>query len=177
MRAGLLSLDDLTDVPLAGQFVREAPRAGVDTQRVIYEVNRRIITAMIDDVVRELRARLAALAEQSLQGVREAGRPVIAASGQRRAEIEGLQGYLFANVYRHPRVMNVVAGAEAIVRDLFGRYMREAAEMPASWRAAAEEGESEQDRAAVVADFVAGMTDRFAIKEHRRLFDATPELR
>ena len=102
---------------------------------------------------------------------------MIAASGQRRAEIEGLQGYLFANVYRHPRVMNVVAGAEAIVRDLFGRYMREAVEMPASWRAAAEKGESEQDRAAVVADFVAGMTDRFAIKEHRRLFDATPDLR
>ena len=177
LRAGLLSLDDLTDVPLAGQFVREAPRAGVDTQRVIYEVNRRIITAMIDDVVRESRARLAALAEQSLQGVREAGRPVIAASEQRRAEIEGLQGHLFANVYRHPRVMNVVAGAEAIVRDLFGRYMREAAEMPASWRTAAEQGGSEGDRAAVVADFVAGMTDRFAIKEHQRLFDATPELR
>ena len=104
---------------------------------------------MIDDVVRESRGRLAALAEQSLQGVREAGRPVIAASEQRRAEIEGLQGHLFANVYRHPRVMNVVAGAEAIVRDLFGRYMRDAAEIPASWRTAAEQGGSKGDRAAV----------------------------
>ena len=94
---------------------------------------------MIDDVVRESRARLAALREQSLQGVREAGRPVVAASPERRAEIEGLQDYLFANVYRHPRVMRVMAGAETIVRDLFARYMASRREMPDSWRAAAEQ--------------------------------------
>ena len=154
---------------------RRAP--AIDNRRVIYEVNRRIITAMIDDVVRESRARLSALGEQSLAGVRAAGRPVIAASQVRRAEIEGLQRYLLANVYRHPRVMGVVAGAEAIVRDLFGRYMATPNEMPPSWRVAAEQSGSEADRAAVVADFVAGMTDRYAVKEHRRLFDATPELR
>ena len=73
--------------------------------------------------------------------------------------------------------MRVVAGAEAVVRDLFGRYTAEPGAMPASWRAAAEASGSELERAAVVADFVAGMTDRFAIKEHQRLFDATPELR
>jgi dGTPase len=109
--------------------------------------------------------------------VRAAGRPVVALSDARREEIAGLQRFLFANVYRHPRVMRIVTGAEAIVRDLFRRYMTDAAAMPASWRAAAEEGGSESARAAVVADFVAGMTDRFAVREHRRLFDATPELR
>ena len=93
---------------------------------------------MIDDVVRESAARLAALADQSLAGVRAASEPVIALSPQRRAEIEGLQDYLFANVYRHPRVMAVMAGAEAIVRDLFERYMAEPGEMPEAWRAAAE---------------------------------------
>ncbi len=132
---------------------------------------------MIDDVVRESRARLSQLGEQSLQGVREAGRPVIAASQERRAEIEGLKAYLFANVYRHPRVMRVVEGAETIVRDLFARYMAEPGEMPDSWRTAAEQAGSQTARATVVSDFVAGMTDRFAINEHRRLFDATPELR
>jgi dGTPase len=157
--------------------VRQAPRGTVDKQRTIYEVNRRIITAMIEDVVQESRVRLSALRTQSLQGVREAGRPVIAASGERRAEIEGLKSYLFANVYRHPRVMRVVDGAMTIVRDLFARYMEESAAMPASWRAAAEAAQSESDRATVVSDFVAGMTDRFAIHEHARLFDATPELR
>ena len=133
LRAGLLSLDDLADVPLAGRFVREVPRAGVETQRVIYEINRRIITAMIDDVVRCSRARLAALASQSLEGVRGAPEPVIALSLERRAEVEGLQDYLFANVYRHPRVMAVMAGAETIVRQLFERYLREPALMPEPW--------------------------------------------
>jgi dGTPase len=144
---------------------------------VIYEVNRRIITDLIDDVVREAKVRLASLTEQSLAGVRAAGRPVIAPSQARRSEIEGLQRFLYANVYRHPRVMGVVAGAEQIVRDLFARYMRETGEMLPSWRASADQAGGEAERAGVVADFVAGMTDRFAIKEHARLFDATPELR
>jgi dGTPase len=177
LRAGFIALEDLRNVPLAGRFVRAAGRGGLDQGRVIYEVNRRLITAMVDDVVQESRARLEALDRQSLEGVREAGRPVITVSRERREEIAGLQRFLFAHVYRHPRVMRVVAGAEAIVRDLFRRYMTDAAAMPATWRAAAEESGSEPVRAAVVADFVAGMTDRFAIKEHQRLFDATPELR
>ena len=130
LRAGLFGLDDLADVPLAGRFVREVPRAGVETQRVIYEINRRIITAMIDDVVRCSRARLAALADQSLEGVRRAPEPVIALSVERRAEVEGLQDYLFANVYRHPRVTAVMADAETIVHQLFERYLREPALMP-----------------------------------------------
>ena len=163
-------------MPLAGPFVRQVPRQGLETQRVIYEINRRIIAAMIDDVVRASRARLAALACQSLEDVRGAAEPVIALSLERRAEAEGLQDYLFANLYRHPRVTAVMAAAETIVRQLFERYLREPALMPEPWGAAAE-AESEAARAGVVADFVAGMTDRYAIKEHRRLFDATPDLR
>jgi len=78
LRAGLIRLEDLVDVPLARTFVAELPRAGLETQRAVYEVNRRMITAMIDDVVRESRARLAQLDEQSLAGVRAASEPVIA---------------------------------------------------------------------------------------------------
>ena len=180
LRAGLIDLDDLADVPLAGGFVRAgAARRAVDQQRTIYEVNRRIITAMIDDVVRESRARLAALARAEPAG-RARGRPAgdcrISASGAR--EIEGLQGYLFANVYRHPRVMRVMDGAETHrarpVRALHGgaraRCRRPGARPPSRPTA-------RPARATVVSDFVAGMTDRYAIAEHRRLFDATPELR
>ena len=148
LRAGFITIDDLRDVPLAGRYVREVPHGGSDRggdrQRAIYEVHRRIITDLIDDAVRESRIRLAALPGQSLEGVREAGRPVVALSPERQAGIEGLQRFLFANVYRHPRVMRVVAGAEAIVRDLFGRYMAEPDAMPASWRAAAEASGSER---------------------------------
>ena len=175
LRARLILIEELTDVPLAGSFVRDAASAGIDAGRVIYEVNRRMITAMIDDVVGESKARLAALQEQSLEGVRGAGRPVIVLSAERHAEMESLKDFLFAKVYRHARVMQVMRGAERIVADLFARYMAEPGEMPAAWRNA--DGEDTAAREAVVADFVAGMTDRYAINEHRRLFDATPELR
>ena len=176
LRAGLIRLDDLIDVPLAGGFVAELPRAGLELQRAIYEVNRRMISAMIEDAVRELRVRLAALAEQSLAGVRAASEPVIANSAQRRAEAQGLKDYLFASVYRHARVMTVMTAAETVVRELFERYVGDPAELPGPWRAAAER-EGQAGRATVVADFVAGMTDRYALGEHRRLFDATPDLR
>jgi dGTPase len=174
LRAGLLRLGELGDVPLAQRFVAVSRHA--NPSRVIYEVNRRMITLLIDDVVQESRLRLAALQSANLRGVRDAGRPVIASSVQLRAEIEGLQAYLYASVYRHPRVMSVMRGAEAIVGDLFNRYMRNPQEMPASWHAASE-SDGTAARAAVVADFVAGMTDRYAIGEHRRMFDATPDLR
>ena len=176
LRAGLIKLEDLVDVPLAGGFVAELPWVGLETQRAIHEVNRRMISAMIEDAVRESRVRLAGLAEQSLAGVRAASEPVIAHSAQRRAEAQGLKDYLFANVYRHARVTAVMAAAETVVRDLFERYMRAPGELPGPWRAMAEP-EGQAGRAAVAADFVAGMTDRYALKEHRRLFDATPDLR
>jgi dGTPase len=174
LRAGLIGLDDLTQVPLAGRFLAEAAGASLETGRVIYEVNRRMITAMIDDVVRCSKMRLETLERPSLQSVREAGRPVIVLSEDRSTEMMGLKAFLYAKVYRHPRVMHVMRGAEQIVADLFARYMAEPGEMPPPWRNA---GAGEAARAAVVADFVAGMTDRYAINEHRRLFDATPELR
>jgi dGTPase len=101
---------------------------------------------------------------------------VIALSASVATEIEGLKAFLFDNVYRHPRVMAVMTDAEQIVSDLFARYMLAPAEMRGTWAGAGEAGEA-RERANLVADFVAGMTDRYAIKEHRRLFDATPELR
>jgi dGTPase len=176
LRAGLIRLDDLAAVPLAGGFVAALPQAGLDNHRAIYEVNRRIISALIEDAVSESQERLAGLVERSLAGVRAASRPVIAHSEERSADAQGLKNFLFANVYRHPRVMAVMADAERVVRDLFDRFMADPGELPGSWRAAAE-ADGSSGRAAVVADFVAGMTDRYALGEHRRLFDATPDLR
>jgi dGTPase len=176
LRAGLLRLEELGDVPLAGPFIAEVSPLVRDRRRLIYEVNRRLIATMIEDVGRESRRRLAALSEQSLKGVREAPDCVIALSPERRAAMQGLQAYLVGHVYRHPRVMATMAAAESVVADLFQRYMRAPGDMPASWRAACERDATEL-RAAVVCDFVAGMTDRYALKEHRRLFDATPDLR
>jgi len=176
LRAGLIRLEDLPGAPLAGGFAQGLLGAGLDRQRAIYEVHRRIISALIEDAVHESGERLGALAERSLAGVRAAALPVIAHSAQRGAEAQGLKEYLSANVYRHPRVMAVMADAERVVSDLFERYMDDPRQLPGSWRVAAE-ADGQAARAAVVADFVAGMTDRYALGEHRRLFDATPDLR
>jgi dGTPase len=176
LRAGLLRIEDLAGVPLVGRFLADVPLGTIDTQRRIYEINRRMITAMIDDAVRESERRLAALSEQSLAGVRSAGRPVVAQSDLVAQQAEGLKSFLHANLYRHQRIMRVMRGAEAIVTDLFAHYLRQPEDMSGALAAAAAQV-SGGDRATIVADFVAGMTDRYAIKEHRRLFDATPELR
>ena len=176
LRAGLLSIEELAAVPLVGRFLADVPRQTDDTQRLIYEINRRMITAMIEDAVRESRARLAGLRQPSLEAVRRAPRPVIAQSERVAAEVEGLKGYLRAQVYRHPRVMRIMRDAEAIVGELFARYLDQPEEMSGALQVAAQAA-SGRERASIVADFVAGMTDRYAIKEHRRLFDATPELR
>ena len=181
LRAGLIALYDLSDVPLVGPFVRDA-LANVGTasndrrQRAVYEVNRRMITVMIADVVAEARARLAALPEASPAAVLHAGRPMLTFSANVTLGLAGLKAFLFERVYRHTRVMTVMRSAEAIVRDLVSLYMKSPAKLPPEW-AARVTGLDEHARAARIADFVAGMTDRYAIEEHRRLFDATPELR
>lgn len=178
LRAGLIEIAELVDVPFVGGFVRTlgGEASAMDRGRMIYEVNRRMITAMIDDVVTESRARLARVGARSLDDVRHAGEAVVAFSAQRRTELAGLRAFLFRTVYRHARVMRVMGDAEGIVRDLFARYLADAFALPGS-RGDAIAGLAEHERAVRVADFIAGMTDRYAVAEHERLFDATPDLR
>ena len=178
LRAGLLRLADLREAPVAREAVAEAIRRsqGKSDQRTIYEVSRRMITAMIRDCVGETRRRLQRLAPRSPDDIRDAGFAIAGFSPETEIALGQLKAFLFERVYRSPRVTRVMAGAEAIVRDLFERYTADPAAMPAPWQAAAK-GLDERRRARVIADFVAGMTDRYALDEHRRLFDATPELR
>ena len=89
---------------------------------------------------------------------------------------EAIKGFLYPNMYRHPRVMRIRREAEAVVRDLFGKFLREPELMPEEWRLDRER-DDEPRIARRVADYIAGMTDGYALQEHRRLFDATPELR
>ncbi len=178
LRAGLLQLGALADVPLAGGIVRALPvgsAAAIDS-RHIYEATRRMITVLIADMVRTSRARLAAVAPQGPDDIRAAAAPVVAFSDAVSRELAGLKAYLFAHVYRHERVMGVMRRAEDVVRDLHARCLADAGAMPPNWQRAVA-GLDDRRRARVVADYVAGMTDRYALAEHRRLFDATPELR
>ncbi len=174
MRAGLLTLADLEQAPLAGPATRRVTTD--EPARQTYEITRAMITVLIADVVGESRARLARLAPKTADDIRAAGAAVIGFSPSTATAMAALKSFLFTRVYRHPRVMRVVAGAEQIVADLYARYTADREAMPPAW-AADSRGLDEERHARRVADFVAGMTDRYAIEEHRRLFPVTPELR
>ena len=178
LRADLLSLRALADVPFVGEIVRSLPRDGApaDASRLTYEVTRRMITRLIHDVVQESRRRLAALDPASPIDVMAAPRASVAFSDDVARDLKALKGFLMERVYRSRRVMRVMEEAEAVVGRLFARYLSDESALPDAWRAA-QRGLSERARARVIADFVAGMTDRYAIAEHARLFDAAPELR
>ncbi|MCH9808912.1 MAG: deoxyguanosinetriphosphate triphosphohydrolase [Alphaproteobacteria bacterium] len=178
LRARLLNLSDLKGAaligPVAGQVLAnvkdgEAPRA-------IYEITRAIITQMVSDCVSETRGRLADLKPGSPDDIRAAGLPVVAFSSSVGGAIGDLKGFLFERVYRHRKVMRVMEGAEQVVADLFQRYLDEPSLLPEPWQEFVARSD-ERGLGRLVGDFVAGMTDRMAMAEHRRLFDVSPDLR
>jgi dGTPase len=186
LRAGLLHLADLANAPLArdavaavaasvrGDFLtRDDP--GERDRRVFYEVNRWMITSMIDSVVSETRARLDALDPKSADDIRDAATPVVAFPAEKRDALEGLRAFLFERVYRSARIMRVMDKAEQVVADLFASYMGDLAHLPGG-RGQAIVGLEAAPRARFVADFIAGMTDRFALAEYARLFDEPIDL-
>ncbi len=178
LRAGLLNFDDLQGVALVGRVAENVAKSlkGPRDARAIYEVTRRMITIMIRDVVAESRSRLLALAPTAPDDIRKAQGASVAFSSAMESDLASLKSFMFEHVYRHPKVTAVMEGAEAILNDLFVRYFREPSAMPEAWAEAAK-GLDDRARARLIADFVSGQTDRYAMAEHRRLFAATPELR
>ncbi|WP_324355573.1 deoxyguanosinetriphosphate triphosphohydrolase [Methyloceanibacter sp.] len=177
-RAGCFSFADLASVPFAARYLDEldAVFPGLEPARRLYELKRRLITAMVDDLLRETRERLAALRPASADGIRSAARATAGFSPSMLDDLGQLRTFLYARVYRHPRVMRIMGDAEDLVVELFQRYLNDPAALPPEWRAEARSGDPRAS-ARHVADFIAGQTDRYAIAEHRRLFDATPDLR
>ncbi len=131
---------------------------------------------MIDDVVAETGRRLAALAPRSADDVRHAPSPVAAFSRDVAEADRAIKSFLEKRMYRHKRVMRVMDQAAGVVRDLFARYSAQPDDLPAEWKEGFDRLD-EASRARRIADFIAGMTDRYALAEHERLFDSTPELR
>jgi len=177
-RAGCFSFAELFDAPIAGRLLSEVDAAypGLEDARRLYEVNRRLITVLVNDCIAETRDRLAALQPASADTVRQAGRAMVAFSDGMKAELDDLRGFLFARVYRHPRVMRIMGDAEDAVVELFQCYVSDKDALPPEWSDQAPAHDA-QAYARHVADFIAGQTDRYALAEHRRLFDATPDLR
>jgi dGTPase len=177
LRAGLLTLDMLEQVSLpAGilQGVRERYPA-LDPVRTGHELMRRQITIMVEDVISTAGARLAELKPQSPDDIRVAGRTIVTFSADMIPAEKELKAFLYKNMYRHDEVLRVREDADLIVRQLFDAYFADPRAMPEGWREGLDRA-SDRVKARHVADFLAGMTDTYALKEHRRLFDHTPEL-
>ncbi len=179
LRANLFELDEIAQVPLVAEILREidARHARIDSARRVHELIRRLITRMIEDVVAETRRRLQALAPRSADEVRRAKQPVVAFSDAMAEADRAIKGFLYPRMYRHERIVRIMDEAEGVVQDLFARYTADPGELPAEWAAGASDPEDAAYRARRIADFIAGMTDRYALIEHARLFEATPELR
>ncbi len=177
-RAGFFTFAELAQVPIAGRALAEVRSAypALDGPRLLHEANRRLITAMIEDVIAETCRRLEALAPRTAGDVRHAASAVVAFSEAMQSELDVLRAFLAARVYRHDRITRIMGDAEGVVADLFRRYSLDTGALPPEWREQAPE-RGTRAYARHVSDFIAGMTDRYALAEHRRLFDATPDLR
>jgi dGTPase len=172
LRASLFRVEDLLPLPLVGDIIRDVRRryAHLDQARLIHESVRRLINVMVEDVVAETRRRLDAAAPADVGALRRLDAPVVAFSPALAAENRVLKDFLFRRMYRHWRVNRMTSRARRVVADLFSLLFREANCLPDEWRSRAE-AQDERGRARVVADYIAGMTDNYAMDEHRRLFD------
>jgi len=172
VRAGLFTLDDLKDVPLIGEAIREARGRNVKMEegRLIHESVRRLINRMVNDVVNESRRRIAAAKVASVEDVRRQHGPLVSFSDEMREQELGLRKFLFERMYRHHRVNRMTSKARRVVTALFEYFTREPDGLPAEWRDQTDKSDPRKT-ARVVADYIAGMTDRFALDEYGRLFD------
>jgi len=176
LRAGLFSLSELrAAVPYVEGLMREidALHPGLEDARAIHELTRRVITRFIEDAIGESGRRIAESKVDSPEAVGLAGRTLVGQTAAIEKADRDIKAFLFARMYRHPNVRKVRDEADAIVRRLFKAYFSDPSAMPPEWAAKADA----QGRARAVADYIAGMTDRFAIAEYARLFDGASDLR
>jgi dGTPase len=172
LRAGLFAVADLAEVPLVGPVFRQVSERypGLEEQRLVHESIRRLIDAMVNDLLTETRRRLEELRPRDADAIRGCGRPVAAFSEQMRKNDRALKRFLFERMYRHSTVNRMTAKARRVVRDLFTFYVEQPDCLPGEWRQEAE-GKERAQSARLIADYIAGMTDRYALEEHQRLFD------
>ena len=172
LRAGLFRLDDIAGaVPFVAGIVDavEQWRPGLERGRLINEVVRRVITGFVEDAIRTSTANLADLAPATAAGARQAEAPMVTLSPEMRAAERDLKRFLFAHMYRHEKVMDVWRQARDAISRLFPAFLEQPARMPPEWATLAA-NRDEPARAIVVADYIAGMTDRYALGEVKRLF-------
>ncbi len=170
LRAGFFAIEELAEIPLAARAVRDvlACCRGCEPERLAHETVRRLIDRLVSDLLTETRRRLARAAPKSLEEVRDAGR-LVAFSGEVAAELAALRAFLHERVYRHYKVNRMALKAQRLVRELFEVFLGAPQCLPDRWRRRADEPGGRRT-AETVRDYIAGMTDRYALDEHDRLF-------
>lgn len=163
VRSGLITLEQVAQVPLFGTHLREtlADHPALQGRRLLYEAIRRMLSALVYDVIAATQARLDDARPADADQAR-ALPPLVGFGAAARAQATELKSFLFANLYRHPKVGETTAQAQEVVRELFAAYVADPGQMQSGFA-------SRTDRERAVADYIAGMTDRYALREHERL--------
>jgi dGTPase len=176
IRAGFISIQDLLDVSLFSReyeaVVKRYPALG--ERRLVHEIIRRMINYVVTDLITTTQTRLDTARPETIEDVRRRAKPLVGLSEAARAEHDELKGFLRERVYRHYKVLRMTTKARRVLTELFKAFFEDVHLMPTEYLEAASRAEKElgaAGRARAVADYVAGMTDRYAILEHRRLFD------
>ncbi len=172
LRAGFFTLSDLEGLPLLGELIQQVRHANpmLSEQRQTHEVIRRMINRMVGDVLENTRARIAALNIKTAEDVRQVGATLVQFSAEMEVVNKSIKTFLFKHMYRHYKVNRMTSKARRVVVDLFEFFLAEPNCLPSVWYAQTD-GAGTQATAEVIADFIAGMTDRFALDEHARIFD------
>lgn len=174
LRAGLFEIDDLMDMALTGDAFREIMNEfpGIERDRLVAEGVRRLIGVWTRDLIAEFRRQAADAKPRSVEDVRALDHPLAQFSEEILEKQEPLREFLFQRMYRHYRVNRMMSQARRIVHDLFQLFIEEPDTLPPPWSDRAQAaGRDMMKRARVVCDYIAGMTDTYAIDEHRRLFN------
>ena len=171
LRSGLFTEDDLMELPVTGPAFAEVDQLypGLEKMRRRHETLRRVFGRMVEDVIAVAQNRLAAAQPQSVDDIRHMGTTIIRFSKPLYQELKAVRSFLFHRMYRAPSVMAVRAEVTRMIDDLFPLFLARPELLPPEWQADVQAAQSETDLARTVADYVAGMTDRFAIQEHQRL--------
>ncbi|EPE98462.1 deoxyguanosinetriphosphate triphosphohydrolase [Rhizobium grahamii] len=179
LRSGYLTFEMLEEIPFLAALMAEVRERypNLEPSRFTHEIMRRQITRMVEDVISVAQQGLAEIKPKSATDIRQAGRVIATFSEEMSETDRQIKAMLFKRIYRHPEIMRIRAGAAQIVTDLFGAYMANPKEMQSHYWVDHIAGLAEAARARHVGDYLAGMTDTYAISAHRRLFDHTPDLR
>ena len=182
LRAGMFQLEELEELTLMGPIIAQVKQnwPDISQQYIIQETIREMIGAMVNDVLMETKSRLDALNPKDIEDIRKADQQTVAFSADMYTKVEELRAFLLKRMYRHYTVNRIWVKVEKIIPDLFNIFMKHYKLLPDHWQIRVEEAGGLIDNVAqarIVCDYIAGMTDRYAIREHEKIFDLYWDLR